>query len=130
MDEAERWFRAATRRYRGVSPFPLAMLDFQRGKLWMEHDDLRRARALVRRATSSPPAHPRQRHADGGDRGATIWRQPVTTTTYVADRTALLIPAIRAGRIQVIIVPHHRWREGGHKGWKRHPRRHYQGDKR
>lgn len=96
MLTSARWFRAATRRYRGVSPFPLAMLDFQRGKLWMEHDDLRRARALVRRATSSPPAHPRQRHADGGDRGATIWRQPVTTTTYVADRTALLIPAIRA----------------------------------
>jgi nicotinamidase-related amidase len=71
----------------------------------------------------------------------------MTTTTYAADRTALLIvdpyndfmsvggklyeatketaeavgfydnmrkliPAIRAAHIQVIIVPHHRWREG------------------
>ena len=77
----------------------------------------------------------------------------MTTTTYTADRTALLIvdpyndfmseggklyeatretaeavgfydhmrqliPAIRAARIQVIIVPHHRWREGDYKGWK------------
>jgi hypothetical protein len=33
MDEAERWFRAATRCYRGPSPFPLAMLEFQRGQL-------------------------------------------------------------------------------------------------
>jgi nicotinamidase-related amidase len=77
----------------------------------------------------------------------------MTTTTYAADRTALLmvdpyndfmseggklfeatretaeavslydnlrklIPAIRAARIQVIIVPHHRWREGDYEGWK------------
>jgi nicotinamidase-related amidase len=77
----------------------------------------------------------------------------MTTTTYAADRTALLIvdpyndfmsegdklyeatketaeavgfygnmhkliPAIRAARIQVVIVPHHRWREGDYKGWK------------
>jgi len=77
----------------------------------------------------------------------------MTTTTYDADRTALLIvdpyndfmseggklyeatretaeavglydnmrkliPAIRAARIQVVIVPHHRWREGDYEGWK------------
>ncbi len=77
----------------------------------------------------------------------------MTTTTYAADRTALLIvdpyndfmseggkfyeatketaeavgfydnmrkliPAVRAARIQVIIVPHHRWREGDYVGWK------------
>jgi nicotinamidase-related amidase len=77
----------------------------------------------------------------------------MTTTTYDADRTALLIvdpyndfmsqggklyeatretaeavglydnmrkliPAIRAARIQVVTVPHHRWREGDYKGWK------------
>ena len=29
-----------------------------------------------------------------------------------------LIPATRAARIQVIIVPHHRWREGDYRGWK------------
>jgi nicotinamidase-related amidase len=77
----------------------------------------------------------------------------MTTTTYPADRTALLIvdpyndfmseggklyeatrktaeavglydnmrrliPAVRAAGIQVIIVPHHRWREGDYRGWK------------
>ena len=77
----------------------------------------------------------------------------MTTTTYAADRTALLIvdpyndfmseggkffeatretadavglsdnmrtlvPAIRAARIQVVIVPHHRWRDGDYVGWK------------
>jgi tetratricopeptide (TPR) repeat protein len=61
MEEAERWFRAATRRYRGTSPFPLALLEFQRGRLWMEHDDLRRARAwcdaAVHRLPAYVPAH-------------------------------------------------------------------------
>ncbi len=77
----------------------------------------------------------------------------MTTTTYAADRTALLIvdpyndfmseggkfyeatketaeavgfydnmrkliPAIRTAGIQVVIVPHHCWREGDYKGWK------------
>jgi hypothetical protein len=34
------------------------------------------------------------------------------------DNRHMLIPAIRAARIQVIIVPHHRWREGDYVGWK------------
>src|SRR5258708_32215442 len=34
------------------------------------------------------------------------------------DHMRQLIPAIRAARIQVIIVPHHRWREDDYKGWK------------
>jgi nicotinamidase-related amidase len=77
----------------------------------------------------------------------------MTTTTYAADRTALLIvdpyhdfmsaggkfyeatketaeavglydnmrkliPAIRAARLHVVIVPHHRWQESDYKGWK------------
>jgi len=29
-----------------------------------------------------------------------------------------LIAAVRAANIQVIIVPHHRWKEGDYKGWK------------
>ena len=63
MDEAERWFSAATRCYRGTSPFPLAMLEFQRGKLWMEHDDLRRARAWCDAAVRRLPAYvPAQGH--------------------------------------------------------------------
>ena len=34
------------------------------------------------------------------------------------DNMRKLIPAVRAAHIQVFIVPHHRWREGGYKGWK------------
>ena len=66
---AGRWTRrsagsaAATRCYRGTSPFPLAMLEFQRGQLWMEHDDLRRARAWCDAAVRRLPAYvPAQGH--------------------------------------------------------------------
>jgi tetratricopeptide (TPR) repeat protein len=59
--EAERWFTAARRCYRGTSPFPLAILEFQRGLMWMEHNDLHRARtwcaAAVRRLPAYVPAH-------------------------------------------------------------------------
>jgi len=34
------------------------------------------------------------------------------------DNMRKLVPAIRAARIQVLIVRHHRWREGDYKGWK------------
>src|SRR6187200_1590945 len=34
------------------------------------------------------------------------------------DNMRKLIPAVRAAHIQVVIVPHHRWREGAYKGWK------------
>jgi tetratricopeptide (TPR) repeat protein len=63
MDEAERWFGAATACYRGISPFPLAMVEFQRGRLWMEHDDLRRARSWFDAAVRRLPAYvPAQGH--------------------------------------------------------------------
>jgi len=63
MDQAERWFRAATRSYRETSPFPLAMLELQRGQLWMGHDDLRRARAWCDAAVRRLPAYaPAQGH--------------------------------------------------------------------
>jgi tetratricopeptide (TPR) repeat protein len=63
MDEAERWFSAATRCYRRTSPFPLAMLEFQHSQLWMEHGDLRRARAWCVAAVRRLPAYvPAQGH--------------------------------------------------------------------
>jgi tetratricopeptide (TPR) repeat protein len=63
IDEAERWFRAATRCYRSTSPFPLAALELQRGQMWMEHDDLRRARAWCDAAVRRLPAYvPAQGH--------------------------------------------------------------------
>jgi tetratricopeptide (TPR) repeat protein len=82
MDEAERWFTAATESYRGTSPFPLAMLQLQRGKLWMEHGDLRRARAwcdaAVRRLPAYAPAQRRLAELDAalGDTAAAIGPPP------------------------------------------------------
>jgi tetratricopeptide (TPR) repeat protein len=62
-DEAERWFSAATRCYRGTSPFPLATLEFQRGKMWLEHHDLSRAHAWCDAAVQRLPAYvPAQGH--------------------------------------------------------------------
>jgi tetratricopeptide (TPR) repeat protein len=80
MDEAEHWFGAATRCYRGTSPFPLAMLELQRGKLWTEHNDLRRAHAWFEAAVLRLPAYvPAQGHlaeldAALGDSAAAIAR--------------------------------------------------------
>ena len=63
MDEAERWFNAAARCYRSTSPFPLAILEFQRGKMWLLHDDLRSARAWCDAAVRRLPAYvPAQGH--------------------------------------------------------------------
>ena len=63
MDEAERWFDAATRCYRSTSPFPLAILEFQRGVLWIEQDDLPHARAWLDAAVRRLPAYvPAQGH--------------------------------------------------------------------
>jgi tetratricopeptide (TPR) repeat protein len=63
IDEAEHWFAAATRSYRATSPFPLAMLEFQQGRLWMEHEDLRRARAWFDAGVRRLPAYvPAQGH--------------------------------------------------------------------
>jgi tetratricopeptide (TPR) repeat protein len=80
MAEAERWLVAARQRYRGISPFPLAMLDFQCGQIWMQHVDLQRARALFEAAIHRLPAYvPAQGHlaeveATLGDHPAAIAR--------------------------------------------------------
>lgn len=78
MVEADHWFAAARHNYRGVSPFPLAMLDFQCGRLWMEHGDLHRARlwceAAVRRIPAYVPAlgHLAEIKAALGERSAAL----------------------------------------------------------
>jgi tetratricopeptide (TPR) repeat protein len=79
-EEAERWFTAATRYYRGTSPFPLATVEFQRGRMWIEHDDLSRARAwcdaAVRRLPAYVPARGHLAEVDAalGDSAAAIAR--------------------------------------------------------
>jgi tetratricopeptide (TPR) repeat protein len=92
LDEAERWFSVATRSYRGTSPFPLAILEFQRGRLWMEHDDLHRARAWCDAAIRRLPAYvPAQGHlaeldAALGETAAAIARlRPLALTSDDPD---------------------------------------------
>jgi tetratricopeptide (TPR) repeat protein len=107
MDEAERWFGAATRSYRGTSPFPLAMLEFQFGRLWMEHDDLRRARAwfdaTVRRVPAYVPAqgHLAETDAALGETAAAIARlRPLALTSDDPDYATQLAHILNdAGQI-------------------------------
>ena len=57
VTEAERLFTDARRRYRGVSPFPVAELDFRRGVMWLGERDLPAARAWFDAAVSRVPAY-------------------------------------------------------------------------
>jgi tetratricopeptide (TPR) repeat protein len=63
MVEAETWFVAARRSYRGVSPFPLAVLEVQCGQRWLAQDDLIRARIWLESAARRLPTYvPAQGH--------------------------------------------------------------------
>ena len=46
-DAAEQWFDESSLRYRSVSPFALAQLEFQRGHMWMAHDPKQARRWLL-----------------------------------------------------------------------------------
>ena len=59
VTNAERTFQQSRDLYRGVSPFALAMLDFQRGHMWMTHGDLRTARVWFEYACRRLPAYAR-----------------------------------------------------------------------
>src|SRR5258708_5572762 len=56
-DAAERLYAESRRRYRGVSPFPLALLDFQLGFMWMTNDRLDDARMSFDAARRRVPAY-------------------------------------------------------------------------
>jgi tetratricopeptide (TPR) repeat protein len=63
IDAAERVYGESRRRYRGVSPFPLALLDFQLGLAWMTEGRLDDARASFDAARTGVPAYaPAQGH--------------------------------------------------------------------
>jgi tetratricopeptide (TPR) repeat protein len=63
IDAAERVYGESRRRYRGVSPFPLALLDFQLGLAWMTEGRLDDARASFDAARRGVPAYaPAQGH--------------------------------------------------------------------
>jgi hypothetical protein len=55
--QAERLFTEARRRYRGVSPFPVASLDFRRGLMWLGQRDLHTAHAWFDAAVQRVPAY-------------------------------------------------------------------------
>jgi tetratricopeptide (TPR) repeat protein len=57
VTEAENLFTEARRRYRGVSPFPLAELDFGRGLMWLGERNLPAARAWFATAVRRVPAY-------------------------------------------------------------------------
>jgi tetratricopeptide (TPR) repeat protein len=57
VTEAERLFTEARRRYRGVSPFPVASLDFRRGLMWLGERDLPTARAWFDDAVGRVPGY-------------------------------------------------------------------------
>jgi tetratricopeptide (TPR) repeat protein len=54
---AECYFDESRKRFRGVSPFPLALLDFQRGLMWMTEGGLHRARTWFGAAHRRLPAY-------------------------------------------------------------------------
>ncbi|MFF4796855.1 hypothetical protein ACFY1U_00380 [Streptomyces sp. NPDC001351] len=74
--EAERWFLAARRGYCGVSPFPLAVLEFQCGQAWLSQGDLTRARlwleSAIRRLPSYVPAQGHLADIDAAQGGAAV----------------------------------------------------------
>ena len=62
-DRALRMRDESSRRYRGISPLPLAVLDFQIGVMWMHTGNLDRARDYLRAARRYVPAYaPAQGH--------------------------------------------------------------------
>jgi len=79
-DTAQRLYLESLRSYRGVSPFPLALLDFQLGTMWMRHGRLKEARncfeAAIRRvpAYAAAQGHLAEVEADLGEPEAAIAR--------------------------------------------------------
>jgi len=56
-ETAQRLYRDCRSRYRGVSPFPLALLDFQIGLMWMDHGQFDKARTWFDAARRRVPAY-------------------------------------------------------------------------
>src|SRR5262249_8351507 len=54
---AERLHVQSLRTYCGVSPFSLALLDFQLGAMWMRHERLKEARTCFEAAVHRVPAY-------------------------------------------------------------------------
>jgi tetratricopeptide (TPR) repeat protein len=127
--EAERLFTEARRSYGGVSPFPVASLDFRRGRMWLKEGDLPAARtwfdAALRRVPAYAPAlgHLAEVDAALGAPGAAIDRlRALAVSSDDPEYAASLAGVLReAGRAQEA----ERWRAGAAKRYdqlvQRHP---------
>lgn len=60
IEAAERRYEESRSRYRGVSPIPLALLDFQLGLMWMNEGQLEKARASFNAAQRRVPTPRRE----------------------------------------------------------------------
>jgi tetratricopeptide (TPR) repeat protein len=96
-DAAQRAYLESLRSYRGVSPFPLALLDFQLGTMWMRHGRLDQARACLEAAIRRVPAfaaaqgHLAEVEADLGDPETAITRiYPLAAASEDPDYAAQL----------------------------------------
>jgi len=91
-ERAVRLHAESVRRYRGISPLPLAMLDFQLGTMWMREGDFDRARGQLTAARRYVAAYvPAQGHlaeveAELGDaESAVALLYPLATTSDDPD---------------------------------------------
>ncbi len=87
---AERFFDESRDHYRGVSLFPLALLDFQRGLMWLAEGDLHRARTWFGAAHRRLPAYaPAEGHlaeveaALGETEAALVRLRPLTISSTI-----------------------------------------------
>jgi tetratricopeptide (TPR) repeat protein len=94
---AQRFYLESLRSYRGVSPFPLALLDFQLGTMWMRHRRLDQARTCFEAAIRRVPAyaaaqgHLAEVEADLGEPEAAIARlYPMAVASDDPDYAAQL----------------------------------------
>jgi tetratricopeptide (TPR) repeat protein len=107
IEAAERLYAESRRRYRGVSPFPLALLDFQSGLMWMNNGRLDYARtsfdAARRRVPGYAPAqgHLAEVEAELGEIETAVARlYPLAISSddpdYAAQLARILVEAGRA----------------------------------
>jgi len=100
---ADATFAQAGAQYRGVSPFPIAMLDFERGRMWLEHGGLNLARLWLSAACTRLPAYaPAQGHlaeveAELGEYEPALARLlPLATSSDDPDYTTQLARVLEA----------------------------------
>jgi tetratricopeptide (TPR) repeat protein len=96
-DTAQRFYRESLRSYRGISPFPLALLDFQLGLMWMRQERLNEARTCFATTIARVPAyaaalgHLAEVEADLGEPEAAIAQLiPLATSSDDPDYAAQL----------------------------------------